>query len=217
MMMRNTTRAWVLVAVLILLLGNCPSHAKDVYKWVDEKGTVHFSEDESSVPEEYRDQLEKKSMKEDSKPPKEKVKVRKQDEKGAKDRLAGKEKERINKNKIEGDVIESLKTILSLWKDGKYDVLYVHGDRKSRMSMSKETFEHQMTKKGIGLASSWETIRDIQIDVRSATLAYATARIGFKFTRGGDTEFRTETYQMSFENGMWKINLSKILPAKIKK
>ena len=83
--------------------------------------------------------------------------------------------------------------------------------------MSKETFEHQMTKKGIGLASSWETIRDIQIDVRSATLAYATARIGFKFTRGGDTEFRTETYQMSFENGMWKINLSKILPAKIKK
>jgi hypothetical protein len=188
-----------------------PSQAKEVYKWVDEKGTIHFAEDESSVPEEYRDQLEKKSLKEDSKTPK----VRKQDGKGAKDSFAGKEKEPINLNKIEGDVIESVKTILSLWKDGKYDLLYDHGDQKSRMAVNKEDFEHRMKRKRIGLASSWETLRDIQVEVRSATLAYATVRVGFKPIGGGGTKFRTETYRMSFEKGMWKINLTKILSAKI--
>ena len=214
-MMQKVTTAWALMAALILLLVVCPSRAKEVYKWVDEKGTVHFSEDESSVPEEYREQLEKKSVEEESKPAKEKVKPRRQDGKGAKDTFTGKEKERINVNKIEGNVIESVNTILSLWKDGKYNVLYDYGDQKSRVAVNKETFEHRMRKKGIGLASSWETIRDIKVDVKSATLAYATVKIGFKPTGGGETKFRTETYQMSFQKGMWKINLMKILSAKI--
>jgi len=214
-MMRKATRAFALIAALILLFVDSPSHAKDVYKWVDEKGTVHFSEDESSVPEKYRDQLEKKSLPEESKPPEGKVKVKKQDGKVAKEKRAGKEKKRINVNKIEADVIESVKTILSLWKDGKYHAMYDHGDQKSRMAVSREAFEHRMTKKGIGLASSWEAIRDIKVEAKSATHAYATVKIGFKPTRGGETKFRTETYRMSFEKGMWKINLSKILSTKI--
>ena len=219
MMMRKAMRAWVFIGTLILLSAVCPSHAKEVYKWVDEKGTIHFSEDESSVPEEYREQAEKKSVPEEAKQPEEKVKVKKQkqDGTGAKDRLAVKEKERINRNKIEGDVIESIKTILSLWKDGKYNAMYDHGDQKSRRAVNKEDFEHRMTKKGIGLASSWETLRDIQVDVKSATLAYATVKIGYKPARGGETKFRTETYRMSFEKGMWKINLTKLLSAKIYK
>ena len=213
MTMPKATSVFILIAALIFLLVDCPARAKEIYKWVDEKGTVHFAEDESGVPEEYRDQLEKKSMKEDSKAPK--AKVIKQDGKGAKDRIAGKEKETINRNKIEGDVIESVKTILSLWKDGKYDLLYHCGDQKSRMGVNKEEFERRMKKKGIGLASSWETIRDIQVEVKSATLAYATARIGFKSTKGGETKFRTETYRMAFEKGMWKISLTKILSVKL--
>jgi hypothetical protein len=83
------------------------------------------------------------------------------------------------------------------------------------MAVNKEDFEHRMKRKGIGLASSWETIRDIQVEVKSATLAYATVRVGFKRVGGGETKFRTETYRMSFEKGMWKINLTKILSAKI--
>jgi hypothetical protein len=205
------TIKFILMAVLILFIGVYPSQAKEVYKWVDEKGTVHFAEDESSVPEEYREQ----SLPEESKPPEGKMKVRKQDGKGAKEKLAGKEKKGINVNKIEGDVIESVKTILSLWKDGKYNAMYDHGDQKSRVAISREVFEHRMTKKGIGLASSWETLRDIKVDVKSATLAYATVKIGYKPTKGGETKFRTEIYRMSFEKGMWKINLTKILNAKI--
>jgi hypothetical protein len=193
----------------------CASDAKEIYKWVDEKGTVHFSEDESSVPEKYREQIEKKSVPEEAKGPEERVKVKKQDKKGARDRLTVKEKEKINKNRIEGDVVESVKTILSLWKDGKYNTLYEHGDQKSRRAISREDFERRMRKKGIELASSWETLRDIQVDVESATLAYATVRIGLKPKSGGETKFRTETYRLPFEKGTWKISLEKILQTKI--
>ena len=214
-MMRKGRGAWVLMGALILLPMVCPSDAKEVFKWVDEKGTIHFSEDESSVPERYREQIEKKSMSEEAGGTEEKVKVRKQDGKEAKGRVVVKEKERIDKNRIEGDVVESVKTILSLWKDGKYDELYDHGDQKSRRAISREDFEHRMKKKGIGLASSWETLRDIQVDVESTTLAYAKVRIGFKPKRGGETIFRTETYRLPFEKGMWRISLQKILQTKI--
>jgi hypothetical protein len=217
MRMRESTRAWVLAGALIFLSAVCPSSAKEVYKWVDEKGTVHFSEDESSVPEQYRGRAEKKSMPEEAKPPEEKATTKKQEGKKAKDRPAVKEKGGSNKNRIEGDVMESVKTILTLWKDGRYDLLYDWGDRKSRTTVNKEDFEHRMRKKGIGLASSWETIRDIQVDVKSATLAYATVKIGFKLLKGGETKFRTETYRMSLEKGMWKISLTKLLSVKIYK
>jgi hypothetical protein len=193
----------------------CSSDAKEVYRWIDEKGTVHFSEDELSAPGRYREQIEMKSMSGEARGTKEKVKVRREDGKGAKDRVAMKEKEKINKDRIEGDVVESIKTILSLWKDGKYNELYDHGDQKSRRAIGREDFEHRMRKKGIELASSWETLREIQVDVESARLAYATVRIGFKPKKGGETIFRTETYRLSFEKGVWKIGLQKILQTKI--
>lgn len=215
MMVRKVSSAWVLMAAMILLPMVSPSEAKEIYKWIDEKGTVHFSDDESSVPERYREQIEKGSMPEETKGTEEKGKARGQAEKEAKGQVVVKEKEKINKNRIEGEVVESVKTILSLWKDGKYNELYDHGDQKSRRAIRREDFEHRMRKKGIGLASSWETLRDIQVDVESATLAYATVKIGFKPKGGGETIFRTETYRLSFEKGMWKISLQKILQAKI--
>ena len=213
--LQKAKRAWVLIGALIFLPMVCPSEAEEVYKWVDEKGTVHFSEDESSVPEKYRERTEKRSVLEQARESGEREKVRKQDGKGTKDRLAVKEKEGIHKNRIEGEVVESVKKILSVWKEGKYNELYDHGDQKSRRAIRREDFEHQMRKKGIGLASSWETLRDIQVDVQSATLAYVTVKIGLKPNKGGETKFRTETYRLPFEQGMWKINLQKILQTKM--
>ncbi|NWG01547.1 MAG: DUF4124 domain-containing protein [Syntrophaceae bacterium] len=212
---KKEVRSCILLATFILFFLECPAQAKELYRWIDEKGTVHFSDDGSSVPEKYRNQIEKKPVEEEVTPPREKGKARRQEDKGAKGRLATSEKEEIHFSKIEGDVTESFKTILSIWKDGKYDMLYDHGDQKSRMAVNREEFSKRMKKKGIGLASSWETVRDIQVEVKNATHAYVTARIGFKPTKGGETKFRTEIYPLSFEKGMWKINLLKILNVKI--
>jgi hypothetical protein len=54
---------------LLILLGLTLSFSlalgQEVYKWVDEKGTIHFSDDLGLVPEKYRDQVQKE------RPPKE--------------------------------------------------------------------------------------------------------------------------------------------------
>jgi clan AA aspartic protease (TIGR02281 family) len=51
--------------IFILLAGMVPSSYGETYKWVDEKGTVHFTDDLSSIPEKYRQDAETR------KPPKE--------------------------------------------------------------------------------------------------------------------------------------------------
>lgn len=40
----------------------------DIYKWIDEKGTYHFTDDYSTIPERYRQQVEIRHIPEASKP-----------------------------------------------------------------------------------------------------------------------------------------------------
>jgi hypothetical protein len=63
---------------LKILLGLCcllaisPSYAQ-VYKWVDDSGTVHFTDDPAKVPEDYWDRVEeKKTVKEQGRKPSDK-------------------------------------------------------------------------------------------------------------------------------------------------
>ena len=48
-----------------LILYSVISAGQEVYRWVDEQGTVHFTDDLGQVPEKYRDKIQKKE------PPKE--------------------------------------------------------------------------------------------------------------------------------------------------
>jgi clan AA aspartic protease (TIGR02281 family) len=54
-----------LISFIIALAILVPSSYGEMYKWVDEKGTVHFTDDLSSIPEKYREEAEAR------KPPKE--------------------------------------------------------------------------------------------------------------------------------------------------
>jgi hypothetical protein len=65
----DTMKKTVLIAALTMSLLMIPFlvHA-EVYKWVDEKGTVHFTDDNSRIPEKYGQQVEKRSFSEDPKP-----------------------------------------------------------------------------------------------------------------------------------------------------
>ncbi len=61
-------RKMVLIALLTIGFLITPLLARPgVYKWVDEQGTVHFTDDYSTIPEKYKQQLERMSLSEDSK------------------------------------------------------------------------------------------------------------------------------------------------------
>ena len=213
-----------ILAIFILLLQILflPCVSAEIFKWVDEKGITHFTEDESAIPEKYREQVERRPTKEDPGSPKEKAKTEKQEKKGSAKQSpkepprGSKEKERVNVRRIESDVTDAFKNIISLWKDNKFDDLYDCGDRKSHTNMAREDFRKRMEKKSRELATSWETVRDVKVDVKNATLAYVTARIGYRPKQGGETHTRTETYEMKFETGTWRINLMKVLDSRKK-
>ncbi len=53
----------IFLAILFgLLLNSQPTYAQQIYKWVDEKGTTHYSEDPNTVPEKYKNKVEKKDI-----------------------------------------------------------------------------------------------------------------------------------------------------------
>lgn len=54
-----------LIIAVGMLFFSVLAFGQEVYKWVDEKGTVHFSDDLGQVPEKYRNQIQKET------PPKE--------------------------------------------------------------------------------------------------------------------------------------------------
>jgi hypothetical protein len=49
----------VLTLFMILLVCSLQTFAQEIYRWVDERGTVHFTDDLSLVPEKYRDTARK--------------------------------------------------------------------------------------------------------------------------------------------------------------
>jgi hypothetical protein len=53
-----------LILILLFLFAATLSHAQ-VYKWVDEKGVVHFTDDITQIPEEHRRAIEKREVNEE--------------------------------------------------------------------------------------------------------------------------------------------------------
>ena len=53
----NKTTLFILVGMIILPL---IAGSQEIYQWVDEKGTVHFTDDFGQIPEKYQDQVKKK-------------------------------------------------------------------------------------------------------------------------------------------------------------
>jgi uncharacterized protein (DUF4415 family) len=209
----------VSITAIAIFLGHfmiLPFASAEVFKWVDDKGTIHFTEDESAIPEKYRQQTEKRPLPEDPGLAREEVKEDKQEKKGSARMppTGPKEKQQVNIKRIESDVADSFKNILSLWKEKKYDALYDCGDRKSRTQVAKEDFRRRMERRNWEPALSWETVRDIEVDVKNATLVYVTGRIGYKPKQGGEARIRSETYEMRLENGIWRVDLAKLLQSR---
>lgn len=63
------------VCFIIILMISVSSVYGEMYKWVDEKGTVHFTDDISSIPEAYRERVEERKATKETATPEPKAKV----------------------------------------------------------------------------------------------------------------------------------------------
>jgi hypothetical protein len=79
----------ILLSLLAIMMGGglmiLQLSAAEIYKWVDEKGTVHFTEDPSTVPEKYLDKVRTRTTQEDSMTPEGKGRAKGREEEGTRD------------------------------------------------------------------------------------------------------------------------------------
>jgi isoleucyl-tRNA synthetase len=68
-----------------------PSYA-EIYKWVDDKGTVHFTEDPATIPEKYQDNAKSRQTEEDLMSPEEKARARIEHERSLQERIRKEQK-----------------------------------------------------------------------------------------------------------------------------
>lgn len=65
---KNWCRGLVIKVLFIILLGlalNIPPGFGEIFKWVDDKGTVHFTEDPATIPEKYKNQAKSRQTDDD--------------------------------------------------------------------------------------------------------------------------------------------------------
>ena len=116
------------------------------------------------------------------------------------------------RRRIESGAIDTFETIIYLWKGEKFDEIFEYGDRISRERISKETFISGM-KSSCRLASSWETIRDFEVEIISPTRVYLKAKLGFAWPSDewGETIFCTQIFEMTLEDkDEWRVDLLKL-------
>ncbi len=58
-----------LLILIVLVSSSWIANGQEIYRWVDEKGTIHFADDFTLVPEKYRDQIQKRIPSEKPSPP----------------------------------------------------------------------------------------------------------------------------------------------------
>jgi len=73
--------------IVFVLIVFCAFADAEIYKWTDEKGTIHFTDDPATIPEKYRGQAKSNLTEEDLMSIEERTRAKEKSEKVAKDRL----------------------------------------------------------------------------------------------------------------------------------
>lgn len=96
---------------------------------------------------------------------------------------------------------------LDAWREGRYEELY----RRSRGEKeSRETMTRKLQDAAHRPACCWEKLQDVEVSVRGPGWAVLHAKVGLE-GEGSGTVFRTRSFKLSKEDGVWKMLRSDIL------
>lgn len=106
----------------------------------------------------------------------------------------------------EQEVLKNLETILDLWRDGRYDELYL---RTTGGKDGKEKFSNKLASAPRKPACCWEKIQEPRASLKSGKSAVVHARLGFESSTPG-TEFVTKEIRLKKEGALWSISQSEL-------
>jgi hypothetical protein len=109
---------------------------------------------------------------------------------------------------MQSEVSAGFGEILDLWRDGKFEDLYLRTTRPGKQS--RESFRDRLSSCGRRPACCWEKLQDVTVTTNGSARAAVNAMVGME-GRDGNTEYVTRRFSMVKEGGLWKISMSDIL------
>lgn len=108
---------------------------------------------------------------------------------------------------IRSEAVRGMEEILDLWRDGNYGELY------NRTLISgkdtKESFTRRMAAAPLKPSCCWEKMQEVAVSVKSPTGVVLRARLGLDAP--GEMEYKTRSFKLFKEDGVWRIARSEIL------
>ena len=97
--------------------------------------------------------------------------------------------------------------ILELWHARKFDELY--GKTLSSGKQTKKGFAGRLSRAPHRPVCCWQQLQDVTVTVKNDHSVVVRAKIGLEGI--GDTEYRTGSFKLHKEDGVWRISPSDIL------
>jgi hypothetical protein len=108
---------------------------------------------------------------------------------------------------VRSEAVRGFEEILNLWRDGKYNELY------NRTLISgkdtKESFVRRMASARLKPSCCWEKMQEVGVSVRTGTSVVVRAKLGLDAP--GEMEYKTKSFKLSKEDGVWRISRSELL------
>ncbi|HZV82286.1 MAG TPA: hypothetical protein VFF53_08970 [Geobacteraceae bacterium] len=108
---------------------------------------------------------------------------------------------------VRSEAVKGFEEILNLWRDGNFDELY------NRTLISgkdtKESFTRKMSSAKLKPSCCWEKMQEVGVSVRTQTSVVLRAKLGLDAP--GEMEYKTKSFKLSKEDGVWRIARSDIL------
>jgi hypothetical protein len=109
-------------------------------------------------------------------------------------------------DELKAEARKGFEEILDLWRDGNYAELH---ERTSKGKQSKEGFAKRLSASTHRPACCWEKMQDVTVRVKGDSSVEIKAKLGFEGMSG--TEFKTRSFRLEKEDGVWRVTQSDIL------
>jgi hypothetical protein len=102
---------------------------------------------------------------------------------------------------------QSMSEALDLWREGRFDQLYEHLSHRGKTS--KEQFVARMRDVSIRPVCCWQQLENFTVLNEKRTEATVYVKVGLE-GMPGTTDSCTREFKMSYEQGMWKMQLTDV-------
>lgn len=103
---------------------------------------------------------------------------------------------------------QGFKEILTLWRDGRYEDLFLHTTKGG--SHTREYFIGKFADADRKPACCWEMAQDVTVKVNTDGEVEVKAKVGLESVLNR-TEYSTRSFRLVREDGVWKIPMNDLL------